>query len=154
MGKFFANIILLFLSTAGLCLILIALLLFVTNLALLITGTTVEGHVIDFKISSHGDDVFYAPVIKFSDSNHKEYIFTSGTGGKRDHYQIGQKINVIHPAGRYELAEVKSFRGLFLGALGTFIFGLIASLVSGFHVLFIFNKKKNIATVPEQYISQ
>lgn len=129
--------------SVGLCLLLVASLLYQNTHAFLTSARLTEGTVIDLVESSTKDSTVYQPIISFQDQNGDAFEFKSTSGSNPPGYLPGDKVEVLYEADNPEGASINSFFSLWGGTVIVASLGGVFFLIGGGILLFTFLKARS-----------
>lgn len=102
-------------------------------------GTVVEIFE-SYSIDSEDDDVYYCPLVEFTDANGALIEFES-SGSNPPSYSVNEMVEVIYDPEYPHIAEINSFSSLWGGATTLGILGLVFFLIGGSFFAYDMKKK-------------
>lgn len=119
----------LFIFLLGLSLCAISAFLTLNTLEFLDSGIAAKGNVVSIKESRGSNNkTMYSPVVSFIDQTNKTVTFTSGRRSSIQWYDVGEEVNILYMPSNSKKASIKSFATLWLPAIISGLFGILAVL--------------------------
>lgn len=110
------------------------------------TGTVTD---LDFSRDSDGGGAYF-PIVAFTTANGEQQTFRSRSGRNPAAYRVGDRVDVLYPAGDPAGARTAGFFSLFIGS---FVLSLLAGIFSsiGFIWLWLERRARKIAEEVRQF---